>query len=68
MFKSNIIAGLIGMAFLCAFLTLVLSYMRVKEPVIIGISIIVVLMMLYDWYLSIRQIRRDAAERENEES
>lgn len=67
MFKSNIIAGLIGMAFLCGFLILLLSYMRVKEPVIMIISLVVVAMMIYDWFLSVRQVRRDAAEMENDE-
>lgn len=58
MFKSNLIAGLIGIGILCGFLGIYIA--RVTAPPLIIIMILVIGMMIYDFVLDMREIRRNS--------
>lgn len=58
MFKSNLIAGLIGITMLCTFLGIMIAY--VKAIPLIAIMVFVVGLFLYDFVNSMREIRRDS--------
>ena len=60
MFKSNLIAGLIGMVLLCSFLGILIAW--VPAPPLIIIMILVVSMMVYDFILDMREIRRNSGD------
>jgi len=55
MFKSNLIAGLIGIASVSIFMGIVVGW--VKPLPLIVIALIVGAMMLYDFWLELRRIR-----------
>jgi xanthosine utilization system XapX-like protein len=58
MFKSNLIAGLIGIGILCGFLGIYI--VRVSAPPLIIIMMLVIGMMIYDFVLDLREIRRNS--------
>ena len=58
MFKSNLIAGLIGIAMLCGFLGVLIYW--VPAPPMIIIMILVVAMMIYSFLLDLREIRENS--------
>lgn len=60
MFKSNLIAGLIGIALLCGFLGILIAW--VPAPPLVIIMILVVSMMIYDFILEIREIQRNSGD------
>lgn len=55
MFKSHLVAGLIGMTLVACFLGIICAW--IKEPALIVIVVGVMGMMVYDFWLSIREIR-----------
>lgn len=58
MFKSNLIAGLIGIALLCGFLGVYIYW--VPAPPLLVIMLFVVALMAYDFIGSMREIRRNS--------
>lgn len=57
MFKSNLIAGLLGIVSVSAFMGIVVGW--VKAVPLIVIALIVGAMMLYDFWLEMRRIREN---------
>lgn len=58
MFKSNLIAGLIGIATVCSFLGLLMYW--VPEPAMIIIMLLVIAMMIFSFFKDIREIRNNS--------
>lgn len=58
MFKSNLIAGLIGIALLCGFLGVLVYW--VPAPPLIIIMILVIAMMIYGFIDDMREIRENS--------
>lgn len=57
MFVSNLVAGIIGIILFCGFLGIMMAW--VKALPLIVIMCIVIAMMLYDFYKSMRDIRNN---------
>ncbi len=60
MFKSNLIAGIIGIALLCGFLGVMIFY--VKALPLIAIIVLVVLLMIYDFVKTMREMQKNGAD------
>lgn len=58
MFKSNLIAGLIGIALMCGFLGVMIAWVKALPLIIIWVA--VALMMIYDFVKTMREIRRNS--------
>jgi hypothetical protein len=58
MFKSNLIAGLIGIALMCGFLGVMIAWVKALPLIIIWVA--VALMMIYDFVKTMRDIRRNS--------
>lgn len=59
MFKSNLLAGLIGIALMCAFLGIMIAWVKAIPLIIIWVG--VMLMMIYDFIKTIRDIRNNSS-------
>lgn len=62
MFKSNLIAGLIGIAMVCGFLGVLITW--VPAPPMIIIMLLVLAMMIYSFILDMREIRDNAEDQQ----
>ena len=58
MFKSNLIAGLIGISLLCGFLGVLMYW--VPAPPLVIIMVLVIAMMIYGFLIDLREIRENA--------
>ncbi|MFN4275525.1 MAG: hypothetical protein ACK4FJ_04435 [Ferrovibrio sp.] len=58
MFKSNLLAGLIGIALMCAFLGVMIAWVKAVPLIVIWVG--VMLMMIYDFIKTMRDIRRNS--------
>lgn len=58
MFKSNLLAGLIGIALMCAFLGIMIAWVKALPLIVIWVG--VMLMMIYDFIKTMREIRRNS--------
>ncbi|WP_300299270.1 hypothetical protein [Ferrovibrio sp.] len=59
MFKSNLLAGLIGIALMCAFLGIMIAWVKALPLIIIWVG--VMLMMIYDFIKTMREIHRNSS-------
>lgn len=59
MFKSNLLAGLVGMVLVIAFMGIICAWLGSKAIPLIIICIGVMLLMIYDFWLSMREIREN---------
>lgn len=57
MFKSNLIAGLIGITLMCTFLGVMIAWVKALPLIIIWVA--VALMMIYDFVKTMREMRRN---------
>lgn len=57
MFKSNLIAGLIGITLMCTFLGVMIAWVKALPLIIIWVA--VALMMIYDFIKTMREMRRN---------
>ncbi|MEK9969974.1 MAG: hypothetical protein VW600_12620 [Ferrovibrio sp.] len=58
MFKSNLIAGIIGMTLMCIFLGVMIAWVKALPLIIIWVG--VALMMVYDFIITMRDMRRNS--------
>jgi hypothetical protein len=58
MFKSNLIAGLIGIALMCGFLGVMIAWVKALPLIIIWVA--VALMMIYDFVKTMREMNRNS--------
>lgn len=59
MFKSNLLAGLIGIALMCAFLGIMIAWVKAIPLIVIWVG--VMLMMIYDFIKTMREIRNNSS-------
>lgn len=59
MYKSNLLAGLIGIALMCGFLGIMIAWVKALPLIIIWVG--VMLMMIYDFIKTMREIRRNSS-------
>jgi hypothetical protein len=57
MYKSNLIAGLIGISLMCTFLGVMIAWVKAVPLIIIWVA--VALMMIYDFIKTLREMRRN---------
>jgi hypothetical protein len=57
MYKSNLIAGLIGIALMCTFLGVMIAWVKAVPLIVIWVA--VALMMIYDFIKTLREMRRN---------
>ena len=62
MFKSNLIAGLIGIALLCGFLGILMYW--VPAPPLVIIMLLVIAMMIYGFIEDMREIHENAEDQQ----
>lgn len=55
MFKSNLVAGIIGIILVCGFLGILMAW--IKAPPLIVIMLLVIGMMIYDFIKTMRENR-----------
>ncbi|MFN4165801.1 MAG: hypothetical protein ACK4GK_14590 [Ferrovibrio sp.] len=58
MFKSNLLAGLIGIALMCVFLGVMIAWVKAIPLIVIWVG--VMLMMIYDFIKTMREIQRNS--------
>lgn len=59
MFKSNLLAGLIGIALMCVFLGVMIAWVKAIPLIVIWVG--VMLMMIYDFIKTMREIQRNSS-------
>lgn len=59
MFKSNLLAGLIGIALMCVFLGIMIAWVKAIPLIVIWVG--VMLMMIYDFIKTMREIRNNSS-------
>lgn len=59
MFKSNLIAGLVGIALMCGFLGIMIAWVKALPLIIIWVGVI--LLMIYGFIKDLQEVRRNAS-------
>ena len=59
MYKSNLFAGLIGIVLMCGFLGIMIAWVKALPLIIIWVG--VMLMMIYDFIKTMRDLRRNSS-------